>query len=120
MTYRPEQWEQDADALRRYPDPDWNQPGHVAVIGLAGDAPVGYLIRQGEALSWLTAEGATRGWAYGIRLQVEELIQGELDAGHDSADAWAKVTATVPLVEVSYEDAPLHELTDALRRDWKL
>lgn len=118
MPYRPEQWEESADALKRYPEPDLNRPGGYAVVGLAGDKPVGVLVQQDAALAWYTRQGPDRGWAYGVARQVEETIQEALDGGLPALEAWAAVVGKVPVSEVGYE-AELETVTTALRGEWR-
>lgn len=118
MPYRPEQWEESTDALKRYPQPDLSKPGGYAVIGLAGDKPVGVLVQQDAALAWYTRQGPDRGWAYGLARQVEETIQEALRDGLPALEAWSRVLSGVPLVEVGYE-AELEVVTTALREEWR-
>src|SRR5687768_7743489 len=108
MTYRPEQWEETGDALKRYPEPDLDQPGGYAVVGLTGNNAVGVLIRQGQ----------DRGWAWGVARLVEETIQEALDGGLPALEAWGRVLGKVPVSEVGYE-AELGTVTTALRAEWR-
>lgn len=114
-----EQWEESADALKRYPEPDYSKPGTVAVVGLDGDRPVGYLVHQGRALAWFTSEGYDRGWGYGIRLLVEEILQRHAREDETAATAWAHLMESVPVVQVYYEDTPLSAFVDSLRAEWR-
>lgn len=118
MPYRPEHWEETADALKRYPEPKLDQPGGYAVIGLAGNKPVGVLVQQDQALAWYTRQGPDRGWAWGVARLVEETIQEALRDGLPASEAWARVLGKVPVSEVGYE-AELGVVTTALREEWR-
>lgn len=118
MPYRPEQWEETGDALKRYPAPNLDQPGGYAVIGLTGDKPVGVLVQQDAALAWYTRQGPDRGWAWGVARLVEETIQEALDGGLPALEAWGRVLGKVPASEVGFE-AELGTVTTALREEWR-
>jgi len=115
---RQDRFELVSDAVTRYPEPDWTGTGTVVQIGLKGDQPVGYLVLQGDKLAWLTNAGPDLGWAYGIRLAVEEQVAAGLRADRTAADVLFTITRDLPVMEVHLDD--LAELTATLRGEWKI
>ena len=100
MSYRRERWEETGDALLRYPEPDYSTSGTVAVVGLSGEEPVGYLVVQDDRLAWWPKVGPEVGWAYGVRLLVEENIQVALAARWGAGEAWRSITSKVPILSI--------------------
>lgn len=116
MPYREETWNE-IRTPEAFPEPVETEPADVITIGMGEEPPVGWLVRQGWALQWLSREDPKNGWRGGVRLQVEEALRDTLEGRGNAVDAWVKVVNTAPIIEVELA-VPLTELYQRIRVAW--
>lgn len=110
MPFRP----QPADALYappRYPAPDWGKDGLTVRVFVPEDNTVGWLVRQGDAIAWLSAVGPNA-FGYGVRRIVDDVFAAGALAGATADATWDRALS-VTLHEMPVE-RPLSEITALL------
>lgn len=120
MPYREETWDEIASTRTDYPDLNNGLPGDIAVIGLTSpEQIVGYLIKQDvpEALEWYTNVGPETGWAYGMRLGIEQAIATGLSMKWSPTKTWSFIRINYPPLHTEYA-ADLPKFYASLRTLW--
>jgi len=101
----------------RYPEPDWTADALVAQVFVPGDDVVGWLVRQGDALAFLSAVGPDSLGAP-LRWTIESLLrEGAFDA-RPADEVWQAALLVGPIIGPGVR--PLPGLIAEARSLWGL